>query len=216
MYFISEKVSKSGTNIVLLFAILILSLGCQQVKDIPDEIPGQLPNPVKDFTEKDNYIIGLNWYLQQNYQIAAKFWEPFAEEGDCDARYAMGLLYFDGLGVGQSYENAIRLWSESADQGQAQAQISLGVVYSRTSLPYTSLDCKKGCGQDKNLLKAYIWFGVAHEVGSPHEKKVAEESLNRIVPEMTPEQIREGDSLVEAWKPSPSLCETRGFYIVAP
>jgi TPR repeat protein len=117
LYFLEEKAFNRMTIIVLLIAVLILSLSCQQVKDIPDEIPGQLPNPVKDFTEKDNYIIGLNWYRQQNYRIAAKFWKPLAEEGDCDARYAFGLLYFDGLGVRQSYEEATRLWSESADQG---------------------------------------------------------------------------------------------------
>ncbi|MGH7891862.1 MAG: tetratricopeptide repeat protein, partial [Thermodesulfobacteriota bacterium] len=110
---------------------MILFFGCQQIKEIPDEIPEQLPNPVRDFTEKDNYLIGLNWYQQWNYQIAAKYWKPLAQEGACDAQYALGLLYFEGLGVGQSYERAIDLWTRSADQGQAQAQISLGIVYSR-------------------------------------------------------------------------------------
>ena len=205
-----------GTCRLLIAGILAMCLGCQQLKEIPDEIPSQLPNPVKDFTEKDNYIVGLNWYKQWNYQIAAKFWKPLAEEGDCDAQYALGLLYFDGLGVGQSYEKAARFWNESADQGQAQAQIGLGVVYSRISLPYTSLDCKRGCGRDKDLLKAYRWFGIASEIGSPREAQIAQSSLKKIVTEMTPEQIKEGDTLIDNWKPDPTRCDTRGILIVAP
>ncbi len=201
---------------LLTAAFVILFLGCQQIKEIPDGIPEQLPNPVRDFTEKDNYLIGLSWYKQWNYQIAAKFWKPLAQEGDCDAQYALGLLYFEGLGVGQSYERAIGLWTRSADQGQAQAQISLGVVYSRLSLPYTSLDCKSGCGQEKDLIAAYRWFGIASEIGSPHEVTVAQDSLKKIVPEMTPEEIREGDALIDSWKPEPARCAPRGYFIVAP
>ena len=201
---------------LLALAIVIFFFSCQQVKEIPDEIPDQLPNPVKDFTEKDDYIVGINWYKQWNYQIAAKFWKPLAKEGDCDAQYALGLLYFEGLGVGQSYDKAIDLWTRSADQGQAQAQISLGIVYSRSSLPYTSLDCRRGCGQGKDPLKAYRWFGIAGEIGSPHEMQVAQDSLKKIVVEMTPEQIKEGDVLVDSWKPDPTRCDTRGIFIVAP
>lgn len=201
---------------LLSAAIVILLFGCQQIKEIPDEIPEQLPNPVRDFTEKDNYLIGLSWYKQWNYQIAAKFWKPLAQKGDCDAQYALGLLYFEGLGVGQSYEKAIDLWTRSADQGQAQAQISLGIVYSRLSLPYTSLDCKRGCGQEKDPLTAYRWFGIASEIGSPHEMKVAQDSLKKVVPEMTPEEIKKGDALIDAWKPAPARCDRRGYFIVAP
>jgi hypothetical protein len=93
---------------------------------------------------------------------------------------------------------------------------SLGFIYSRLSLPYTSLDCKRGCGQEKNPLTAYRWFGIASEIGSPHEMKVAQDSLKKIVPEMTPEEIKKGDALIDAWKPAPARCDTRGYFIVAP
>lgn len=206
----------SPVTCLLSTAVVLLILGCQQIKDIPDEIPEQLPNPVRDFTEKDDYLIGLNWYKQWNYQIAAKYWKPLAQKSDCDAEYALGLLYFEGLGVGQSYDKAVGLWTRSAEQGQAQAQISLGVVFSGSRLPYTSLDCKSGCGQEKDLLNAYKWFGIAGEIGSPHEMKIAQDSLNKIVTDMTPEEIRQGDALIDAWKPAPARCDTRGYFIVAP
>ncbi len=211
-----NNLRKNITTALVTLSFLFLGAACQQVKEIPEEIPGQLPNPVRDFTEKDKYMIGLSWYKQRNYDIAAKFWKPLAEEGDCDAQYAMGLLYFEGTGVGKSYGEAVDLWNKSADQGQAQAQISLGVIYSRISIPYTSLDCKRGCGEEKDLVAAYKWFGIAREIGSPHEMRVAGDSLNRIIPDMTPEQISEGDALVDAWEPHPLRCEPRGLYIVAP
>lgn len=210
-----EGISKSVVVLLTIVSVVLMS-GCQQVKEIPDEIPEQLPNPVRDFTEKDNYIIGLNWYKQWNYGIAAKYWKPLALEGDCDAQYALGLLYFDGLGVGRSYERAVDLWTSASDQGQAQAQISLGIVYSRSSLPYTSLDCKSGCGQERDLLKAYKWFGIASKIGSPREQRIAQDSLNKIAPEMAPEEVREGEALVGAWKPDPVRCDTRGYFIVNP
>lgn len=206
---------KAVIRLLALMSIFLLP-GCQQVKEIPDEIPEQLPNPVKDFTEKDNYVIGLNWYRQWNYGIAAKYWKPLAAEGDCDACYALGLLYFEGLGVGRSYSKAIELWTESAAQGQAQAQISLGIIYARLDLPYTSLYCKKGCGAEKDLPEAYKWFGIAKEIGAPREKRIAEDSLKKIVPGMTADEIKEGDLLVNAWKPDPSRCDSRGYFIVAP
>jgi hypothetical protein len=217
---VSISIVRSGNinNIFCLLAsaIVIFFVSCQQVKEIPEEIPDQLPNPVRDFTAKDDYLIGLNWYRQWNYQIAAKFWKPLAQEGDCDAQYALGLLYFEGLGVSQSYDKAIDLWTRSADQGQAQAQISLGIVYSKSSLPYTSLDCKGGCGREMDLIEAYRWFGIASEIGSPREMQIAQDSLKKMVPEMTPEQVKEGDALVDSWKPDPVRCDTRGYFIVAP
>lgn len=211
-----REILKYKTFICTTLLVLIFSTGCQQVKEIPEEIPEQLPNPVRDFTQNDRYIIGLNWYRQGNYDIAAKFWKPLAAEGDCDAQYAMGLLYFEGLGVSKSYGKAVDLWENSAEQGQAQAQISLGVVYARTSMPYTTLDCKSGCGEEKNLVTAYKWFGIAREIGSPHEMKVAIDALSRIIPEMKPDEVARGDELVSVWKPDPVNCEPRGMYIVGP
>jgi hypothetical protein len=214
-YLVRERNIKSFIGLLALVFVTLFT-GCQQVKEIPEEIPEQLPNPVRDFTEKDDYIIGLNWYKQWNYGIAAKYWKPLAAEGDCDALYALGLLYFEGLGVGRSYDKAIELWTRSAGQGQAQAQISLGVVYARLDLPYTSLDCTRGCGTEKELPEAYKWFCIARQIGSPREKQIAEDSLNKITPDMTPEEVGQGDSLVSSWKPDPSRCDTRGYFIVAP
>jgi len=196
--------------------LLTAAWGCQQMSQIQQDIPEQLPNPVRDFTQKDRYMIGLSWYKQQNYEIAAKFWKPLAQEGDCDAEYAMGLLYLGGLGVWRNYDDAFTLWKRSAGQGQAQAQVSLAIMYAHDSMPYTIIDCRKGCGVERNLVEAYKWLSIAVEVGAPSEQEMAANYLARISPLMTPEQISEGDSLARAWKPDPAKCNPRGVLLVGP
>lgn len=196
--------------------LIALCLSCAQVEQIPGQVHEDLPNPVGDFTQKDGFKIGLNWYRQSNFDIARKFWQPLAEAGDCDAEYAMGLLYYSGAGVRRSYDKALTLWSRAAGQGQAQAQVALGAVYSRLYIPYISINCKRGCGVDENLVEAYKWFGLAIEDGSVREVRASEKSISRISLDMSSEQIQEAQGEVKAFKPKPSRCESRNILIAAP
>ena len=201
---------------VFVMFIIAVCGGCAEVREIPGQVQQDLPNPVSDFTEKDKFIQGLNWYRQANFDIAKKFWKPLAESGDCDAEYAMGLLYYSGAGVRRSYDNALAQWTRAAEQGQAQAQVALGAAYSRLYIPYISINCKRGCGLDKNLVEAYKWFGIAIEDGTPREVRASEKSISRISLDMTPEQINEAQSEIEAFKPKPSRCKSRDLLIAAP
>jgi len=196
------------------FLIVFFSLSCQQAKEIPGQLTEDIPNPVSDFTQKDRYKLGLRWYQQGQYDIARKMWRPMAESGDCDAQYALGLLYFNGLSVRKNYNTALKWWGRAAEQAQPQALNTLGVLYSHTRVKYTTLDCRKGCGEPKNLIIAYKWFGLAKEYGPLHEIKFAQKSLDRISPEMTEAQIIEAGAMIDDWQPEPSKCKSRGFYIV--
>ena len=192
----------------------MIFISCQQAKEIPAQVGEDLPNPVSDFTQKDRYKLGLRWYQQGQYDIAKKMWKPMARSGDCDAEYALGLLYFNGLSVRKSRTTALKWWSRAAKQAQPQALNSLGVVYSHTRVPYTSLDCKKGCGEARNLQEAYKWFGLAEKFGPPREVNFAQKSINRISSEMSETQIREGQKRIDGWKPDPAKCKSRNLFIV--
>ena len=52
-----------------------------------------------------------------------------AEEGDADAQYNLGVLYFEGQGVPEDRSETIRWFRLAADQGHAGAQYALGVSY---------------------------------------------------------------------------------------
>jgi hypothetical protein len=189
----------------LVMVVILFLVACQDVKQIKD----QLPNPVRDFAEKDPYIIGLRWYEYGEYDIARKYWAPLAKDGDCDAEFSFGLLYFEGRAVSKSYEKATEWWTKAAKQGQPQAQNALGVMYAHVEIPYSVFQCGRGCGVNKDLVMAYKWFGLASESGSPREESQAKKLLEKINPEMTQEQINMADVLIKEWKPDPSACVPR-------
>lgn len=209
-------VSNSKINILSIMLLFMMALGisCQQAKEIPGELSEDIPNPVSDFTQKDRYKLGLRWYQQGQFNIAKKMWTPLAERGDCDAQYALGLLYFNGLGVRKNYNTALTWWGRAANQEQQQALYSMGIIYSHGNIPYTTLNCKRGCGQSKNLVESYKWFSLAKEHGSPREIEFADRSLNRIIPQMTDAEISEAQYILKEWKPEPSRCKSRGLYII--
>lgn len=203
-------------NTIAIILFLYIGSGCAQVEQIPEQVPEDLPNPVSDFTEKDNFKIGLKWYQQGSFDIAKKFWKPLAEEGDCDAEYAMGLLYYSGAGVRRNYDEAVMYWTDAARKGQTQAQNALGAAYTHMGVSYASINCKKGCGLKKNLIEGYRWYGLASKSGSPREVKTAQISIERISAQMSTEQIEQAQNEIGLWKPAPSKCRSRGIIIAAP
>ena len=205
-----------GLKPIAMVVILVITAGCAQVEQIPKQVPKDLPNPVSDFTEKDKFKIGLKWYQQGSFDIAKKFWKPLAEEGDCDAQYSMGLLYYSGAGVRRDFGKAAAFWTEAGEQEQVQAQIALGALYSHTGVSYASINCNKGCGMGKDLVEGYKWFGLASKSGSPREVGIAEKSIERICAQMSSVQIEEAQSEIYNWKPSPSECKSRGVFIIPP
>lgn len=212
----SRYLKYTSLNTIAIIFFIFISSGCAQVEQIPGQVHEDLPNPVSDFTERDTFMIGLKWYQQGSFDIARKFWKPLSQEGDCDAEYAMGLLYYAGAGVRRSYGDALMLWTEAAEQGQTQAQIALGAAYSHRGISYASINCKKGCGVEKNLIIGYKWFGLGGKSGSVREAGIAQKSIEAISTQMTSEQIEEAQSKIKNWKPTPSECKSRGIIIAAP
>ncbi len=53
-----------------------------------------------------DYSKGLEAFEAGNYGIAMTEWTPIAKQGDSDAQYALGVMFFNGLGVEQDYEAA--------------------------------------------------------------------------------------------------------------
>ena len=200
--------------IFVIAAAALFAVSCNQVKDIPGQVSEDIPNPVDDFTQKDRYKLGLRWYQQGEYNIARKMWRPMAQRGDCDAEYAMGVLYFNGLGVRKNRDSAIVWWERAAAQAQPQALNSMGIVYAHMRVPYTTLDCRSGCGEEKDLIEAYKWFGLAVEYGPPREVEFAEKSLQRITSQMSENEINEAKARIKIWKPEPAVCESRDLFIV--
>lgn len=90
-----------------------------------------------------------------------------AQNGDLNAQYNLGVLYFEGKDVPQDYIEAAKWYGAAADQGDMQAQFNLGLMFYR------------GIGLPQNYLYAYDLFELA--AGQGNER--AQQGMNAILTE---------------------------------
>ena len=76
-----------------------------------------------------------------------------ADQGDADAQFNMGAMYYDGEGVQQDYQKAKQWYEKAAEKKDANAQYILGFMY------------EKGHGVRQDLATAKEWYGKACDNG---------------------------------------------------
>ncbi len=76
-----------------------------------------------------------------------------ANEGNLEAQFELGLLYFNGQGVEQDYTQAAHWYRQAAEQGHAEGQYNLGVHYDT------------GQGVEQDYRQAAHWYRQAAEQG---------------------------------------------------
>ena len=84
---------------------------------------------------------------------AVKWYKAAAEQGDADAQFYLGNMYYKGQGVKQDYAQAVKWHKAAAKQGNARGQAFLGVMY------------LFGEGVPQNYQLAKEWFGKACDNG---------------------------------------------------
>lgn len=65
---------------------------------------------------------------KKDYTLAAKLLEPLANQGRGDAQYALGYLYFNGMGVPKNNSIAAKWFKVSADNGNENAKLALSHI----------------------------------------------------------------------------------------
>jgi uncharacterized protein len=53
-----------------------------------------------------------------------------AEQGDAEAQFNLGRIYYSGEGVSQDDSEAVKWYRKAAEQGHAEAQLNLVEIYS--------------------------------------------------------------------------------------
>jgi len=96
---------------------------------------------------------GLMAYSTGDITTAYQLWQPLAEHGDAEAQFALGLLYYDGMGVPVDHTESSYWFHLAAEQGQASAQYNLGNAYFR------------GEGVRKDEAMAVHWWRKAADQG---------------------------------------------------
>jgi TPR repeat protein len=150
---------------------------------------------------------GVYWYTKA------------AEQGNTDAQYSLGLIYYVGQCVAQDYEHAFSWFSKAAEQGYAPAQSSLGRMYvegyavtqnykqavfwytksakqgennAQSALAYMY---EKGRGVDQSNKTAYVWWSILatseHPYGIPSD---ANNERDRVAAKLTPAALEEAQA----------------------
>ena len=102
-----------------------------------------------------------------------------ARQGNADAQYNLGVIYYSGLGV--NYGFAAHWFQLAAQQGHVQAQRDLGKMYER------------GQGVMPDYVEAYQWLKLAQL----QEDEEAGRELKACAASMTPDQIAAAEKLVQ-------------------
>lgn len=108
-----------------------------------------------------------------------------ANQKNAEAEHFLGFLYYYGLGTPQSYTDAMSWYRQAADAGHVKAQSSLGMMI------------VNGEGVSQDPVQAYKWLKLAELAGDAD----AGSKLRAVEEKMTEQQIKEGQALVQKWKP---------------
>jgi len=77
----------------------------------------------------NDFRIGMDFYHQQQFTQALKYFRQAAKRGDSQAILQIGLMYDFGKGVTQNYPEALRWYVRAADKGEPRAMYLVGHMY---------------------------------------------------------------------------------------
>lgn len=103
--------------------------------------------------DDDTFVRGVAAYEDGDYEAAAEFWTPLAEDGSPEAQRNLAQLYRLGLGVERDNVRAYELYTAAAEQNSVEAQVNAAFLL------------LTGEGVDKNPEQAALWFARAADQG---------------------------------------------------
>src|SRR5208337_1574038 len=93
-------------------------------------------------------------YDRGEFAAAYEEFKSLAEQGDADAQWNLGMMYYNGEGVEQDCVEAMKWFQKSVEQGDVDSQLGLGWMYAN------------GKGIPQNLVLAHKWLNEAALQGS--------------------------------------------------
>ena len=133
------------------------------------------------------YEKGIKHYRPDDVAAAVRELKPLAEQGNAEAQFKLGSLYYQGWGVSQDYREAVKWLRKAAEQDHIFSQTTLGTVYA------------DGVGGvvEKDYPQALMWFIFAAAKGDMEAMEFRDTLANR----MMPSQIAEAQKLARDFKP---------------
>jgi TPR repeat protein len=120
--------------------------------------------------------------MPTDYAYALSEFLRFAEQGDAQAQFNLGVMYGLGLGVAQDYTEALAWYERAADAGNARAQSNLGWMFGT------------GRGVPQDYVAAHAWYSLAAAKG----EDMARQNRELLSTRMTPSQVEKAQDLAKA------------------
>jgi uncharacterized protein len=141
-----------------------------------------------------SYEKGIRHYKPDNVAAALRELKPLAEQGDSEAQFKLGSLYYQGWGVAQDYKEAVKWLRKAAEQGHTFSQATLGTIYAEGAQGVI----------EKDYPQALMWFLFAAAKGDKEAQEFRDSLANR----MSPAQIAEAQKLAREFRPLDAYTKT--------
>ena len=99
--------------------------------------------------------LGVTAFRREQYAVARAFLQEPIKDGNAEAQFTLGLIYWQGLGFPKNGKESIRLFMLAAEQGHARALNVLGYSFER------------GIGIPTDIEKAIHWYREAVKEDEP-------------------------------------------------
>ncbi|MFY7760998.1 tetratricopeptide repeat protein [Aquidulcibacter sp.] len=166
------------------------------------------------------YLGALEAYEKGDYKAAFRVIERYAIQGDPNAQYKLGVMYYLGNGVPQDFATAAIWYRRAAEQGSPSGQRGLGGLYYvgqgmpqdyesaamwyRRAAEQGDRSAQRslghlyymGFGVPQDFVLAHKWSNLAAANGDP----MAPGTRNLVAKKMSPGQIAEAQRLAREWR----------------
>lgn len=164
------------------------------------------------------YYLGRDG-VEQDFKLAAQWYEKLAKQGDVRAQTSLGLIYARGYGVEKNMPMALKWLNLAAIQRDPGAQYSLSTLYFMgEGIPQNLVESARlrkeaamrghvqaqadlgrmyweGMGVEKDLRQAYYWLAVAAQQGDD----TAPDDLKKVAAGMSGDQIKDAEKQARDW-----------------
>ena len=112
---------------------------------------------------------GVDAFNSGDFATALQELRPLAEQGDAEAQFNLGVMYYEGRGILQNFAEAFKWFRLAAEQGYAEAQTYLGIVYQTGKVvpqDYASVVKWWRLAAEQGYAEAQSMLGVLYATGN--------------------------------------------------
>lgn len=144
---------------ILLSFILLKVVEADEKKTQYDSVFSMQNYVVNDDPDQQVFLGNMYYFgdgisTGQDYDKAFELYEKAAQQGNAEAQYNLGVMYYSGESINQDYMQARKWFEKAASQKDADAQFNLGVIY------------KYGEGVRQDVTVAKEWFSKSCDNGN--------------------------------------------------